>query len=89
MKTSKKTTQQSPEPQARKNIGVKIIYEGVLLLLITVFTQDRRSSVPMPGDSGSNPDAGSISRYRLTKEIFNPTPAYCCPSISLKQCFGQ
>ena len=25
----------------------------------------------------------------LTQEIFTPTPANCCPSISLKQCFGQ
>ena len=35
--------------------------------------------VPMPGDSGSNPDAGSISNYFLTQEIFTPTPADCCP----------
>ena len=44
--------------------------------------------VPMPGDSGSSPDAGSISNYCLTQEIFTPTPAEtpadCCPSISLK-----
>ena len=45
--------------------------------------------VPMLGDSGSSPDAGSISNYCLTQEIFTPTPADCCPSISLKQCFGQ
>ena len=41
--------------------------------------------VPMPGDSGSSPDASSISNYCLTQEIFTPTPADCCPSISLKQ----
>ena len=45
--------------------------------------------VPMPGDSGLSPDAGSISNYCLTQEIFTPTPADCCPSIGLKQCFGQ
>ena len=45
--------------------------------------------VPMPGDSGSSPDAGSISNYSLTQEIFTLTPADCCPSISLKKCFGQ
>ena len=45
--------------------------------------------VPMPGDSSLSPDAGSISNYFLTKEIFTPTPADCCPSISLKQVFGQ
>ena len=45
--------------------------------------------VPMPGDIGLSPDAGSISNYCLTQEIFTPTPADCCPSISLKQCFGQ
>ena len=45
--------------------------------------------VPMPRDSGSSLDAGSISNYCLTQEIFTPSPADCCPSISLKQCFGQ
>ena len=45
--------------------------------------------VPMPGDSGLSLDAGSISNYCLTQEIFTPNPADCCPSISLKQCFGQ
>ena len=45
--------------------------------------------VPMPGDSDSSPDAGSLSNYCLTQDIFTPTPADCCPSISLKQCFGQ
>ena len=45
--------------------------------------------VPIPGDSGSSPDASSISNYCLPQEIFTPTPADCCPSISLKQCFGQ
>ena len=34
-------------------------------------------------------DTGSISNYCMTQEIFTPTPADCCPSISLKQCFGQ
>ena len=41
--------------------------------------------VPMPGDSGSSPDAGSISNYFLTLKIFTPIPADCCPIISLKQ----
>ena len=45
--------------------------------------------VPMTGDSGSSPDAVRISNYCLTQEIFTPTPADCCPSINLKQCFGQ
>ena len=45
--------------------------------------------IPMAGDSGLSPDAGSISNSCLTQEIFTPTPADCCPSISLKQCFGQ
>ena len=45
--------------------------------------------VPIPGDSGSSPNTISISNYCLTQEIFTPTPADCCPSISLKKCFGQ
>jgi hypothetical protein len=45
--------------------------------------------VPMPGDSGSRPDVGSISNYCLTQEIFTTSPADCCPLITLKQCFGQ
>ena len=35
--------------------------------------------VPMPVDSGLSPDAGSISNYCLTQEIFTPTPEDCCP----------
>ena len=31
--------------------------------------------VPMPGDSGSSPDAGSISNYCLTQEIFHSNPS--------------
>ena len=45
--------------------------------------------VLMPGDSGSSPDTSSISNYCLTQKIFTPTAVDCCPSISLKQCFGQ
>ena len=45
--------------------------------------------VPVPRDSGLSPKAGSISNYCLTQENFTPNPGNCCPSISLKQCFGQ
>ena len=45
--------------------------------------------VPESGDSGSSPDASSFKNYCSTQEIFTPTPADCCPSISLKQCFEQ
>ena len=31
--------------------------------------------VPIPGDSGSSPDAGSISNYCLTQEIFHSNPS--------------
>ena len=31
--------------------------------------------VLMPGDSGSSPDAGSISNYYLTQEIFHSNPS--------------
>ena len=31
--------------------------------------------VPMPGDSGSSPDAGSISNYCLTQEIYHSNPS--------------
>ena len=69
--------------------------EGIHLCLVNFLEKSIQAGleavfpVPMPGDSGLSPDAGSISNYCLTQEIFTPTPAYCCPSISLKQCFGQ
>ena len=31
--------------------------------------------VPMPGDIGLSPDAGSISNYCLTQEIFHSNPS--------------
>jgi hypothetical protein len=31
--------------------------------------------VPIPGDSGSSPNAGSISNYCLTQEIFHSNPS--------------
>ena len=51
-----------------------------------------RGSVPSSharGQARFDSDACSISNHCLTQEIFTPTPADCCPSISLKQCFGQ
>ena len=67
---------------------------GTLQVQIIILYESRAGleaafQVSMPGDSGSSPDASSISNYCLTQEIFTPTPADCCPSISLKQCFGQ
>ena len=32
--------------------------------------------VPMPGDSGSSPEAGSISNYCLTQEIYHSNPSW-------------
>ena len=62
---------------------------NLLLIKIGQAGLEAAFQVPMPGDSGSSPNAGSISNYCLTQEIFTPTPVDCCPSISLKQCFGQ
>ena len=47
---------------------------NLLLIKIGQAGLEAAFQVPMPGDSGSSPDAGSISNYCLTQEIHsNPS----------------
>ena len=69
------------------NAKIRASDKDLPVLLIGQAGLEAAFQVPMPGDSGSSPDTGSNSNYCLTQEIFTPTPADCCPSISLKQCF--
>ena len=67
------------------SVKVKIKSLGLLLQIETVTGQagiEAAFQVPMPGDSGSSPDVGSISNYCLTQEIFTPTQVTKSPTAS-------
>ena len=52
-----------------QNLRLRILKQTGQANLEAVF------QVPMPGDSGSNPIAGSISNYCLSQEIFHSNPS--------------